>query len=526
MRGTVVTEQITSISDIGRIIQRRKWTLVLPAVLIFLLAAVVALSLPKQYRSTATILIEAQEVPNDYVKANITSFADQRLQTINQRIMGTPKLLEMINRFKLYADKKQSWTMDEIVDRMRNKDIKFSTISADVVDPRSGRPGQATIAFSLSFLGPTPEVAQQVANELSSLYMEENLKVREQQSQGTSNFLADEMRQIQENLADIGAKIAIFKQNNINALPELYPMNMQVYEQVDRDIRQMTDQLRALREKEGYLNNQLSNTPSELVSNDKETLRQLRVNLSELKSKFSDEYPDVIKAKMQIKELEQQLQVGTLDIKGNKPDNPAYIALASQLAGTKLDIESIKRQMGEMTLKRDDYQKRIFIAPKVEESYKLLIVERDNLQQKFDDMSSKALEAKVAHGMEKEQLGERFTLVDPARAPEKPTSPNIPAIMLIGLILGIGSGVGLTALKETGDDAVYDAEALNRLTNLPVLVTIPVIVSDHDLQRKKRALWLAILIVLVGLVGFVFLIHFYVMDLDVIWARLARKLAM
>ena len=201
--------EIKSVNDLIAIVRRCKWHIIMPAVVIFLVVAVVALSLPKRYRSTATILIEAQEVPNDYVKANITSFADQRLQTINQRIMGGPKLLEMIKRFRLYEDKRQSWTMDEIVDRMRKKDIKFTTISADVVDPRSGRPAQATIAFSVTYEGATAESAQQVANELSSLYMAENLKVREQQSEGTSKFLDDEMRTIQASLAAIEGRTGI-----------------------------------------------------------------------------------------------------------------------------------------------------------------------------------------------------------------------------------------------------------------------------------------------------------------------------
>jgi polysaccharide chain length determinant protein (PEP-CTERM system associated) len=517
--------EITSISDLLRIIKRRKWDIVIPAVAIFLLAIIVALSLPKKYRSTATILIEAQEVPTDYVKANITSFADQRLQTINQRIMGTPKLLEMIKRFNLYADKMQSWTTDEIVNKMRKKDIKFATISADVVDPRSGRPGQATIAFSLTFEGPTPEIAQQVATELSSLYMGENLKVREEQSKGTSKFLSDEMKQIQESLAGIESRIASFKQKNINSLPELSQVNMQVFDQTDRDIRQMADQLRTLREKEENLQSQLAATPPELVSNDKETLRQLRVNLVELKSKFSDEYPDVIKTKAQIRELEQQLKAGNRDISGSNPDNPAYIAISSQLAGTKSEVDSIKRQMAEMIKKRDSYQSRIYSTPKVEEAYKFLVVERNNLQQKYDDMSRKAMEAKVAHGMEKEQLGERFILVDPARLPEKPASPNVPAILLIGLILGIGGGVGLAAIKESGDDSVHSAEALSRLTGLPVLVTIPEIISDDDMLGKKRKLKLIIVAVLIGVVVIVCVIHFFIMDLDVIWAKLARKLA-
>lgn len=515
--------EIKTIQDVVEIARRRRKQIIVPAMVIFLVAVLATVVLPRKYRSTATILIEAQEVPSEYVKANITSFADQRLQAINQRIMGAPRLIAMINRLNLYPQLRSSTAIEEVVARM-TKDIKMATISADVVDPRSGRPGQATIAFSVSYTGASPEVAQQVASELSSLYMEENLKEREKQSVGTSKFLNEELQTVQDRLAGIEANIAAFKQRNLSSLPELSQVNMQSYDQADRDIQQLNDQLRTLKEKEGYLHTQLAGVPTELTTNDKEALRQLRQLLTDLKSRFSDQYPDVVKTSIQIKELERQIKAANLDPNGSRPDNPAYIALDSQLAGTRSEIESAKRQISDAVKRRDSYQLRISSSPRVEEGYKNLLVERNNLQQKYDDLSKKAMEARVAHGMEKEQLGERFTLVDPARLPDRPTSPNVPAILLIGLILGTGAGVGAAALKESSDQSVRDIDDLARLTGLPVLVTIPPLVTGEDrvYVGRKRVLTAAVLVV--GLVVLITCIHFYVIDLDVLWARISRKL--
>lgn len=520
-----MSREVTGIYDVIDIVKRRKWFILWPAVVLFIISAVIAYSIPRKYRSTATILIEAQEVPTEYVKANITSFADQRLQTINQRIMGTPKLLDVINRFNLYSDLKSSLTMDEIVDKMRKKDMLFKTISADVVDPRSGQPAQATIAFSIGFEASSPEIAQQIANELSSLYMAENLKAREQQSQGTSKFLSDEMKLVQQNLASIEASIAGFKQQNIHTLPELNQVNMQAFEQTDRDIRQLTDQLRTLREKEVNFQTQLTSTPAEMSTTDKESLKQLKLRLLDLKSRFSDKYPDVVKTKSEINALERQIKANSNDISEANPDNPAYIALSSQLASTRSEIESLKRQITDLTKKKESYQGRLIASPRVEEGYKSLLVQRNNLQQKYDDLSRKVMEAKVAHGMEKEQLGERFTLVDPARVPEKPASPNVPAILLIGLVLGICSGIGAAAIKEAGDQTVRSAEELNDATGFQVLATIPEIVSDDDLfaAGKKRRLY--IVTALLGFVVVIMVFNFMIMDLDVLWAKAARKLA-
>src|SRR5271157_364965 len=152
--------QSISIKDVWAIAKRRKWSLVLPPVSIFLVAAILAFSLPKTYQSTSTILIEEQEIPRDYIISTVTSFAEQRIQVINERIMSMTRLLEIINRFGLYADLRDRWTMEEIVAKMREKDIVFQSVSANVTDP-SGRSRQATIAFTVSYRGDRPAVVQQ-----------------------------------------------------------------------------------------------------------------------------------------------------------------------------------------------------------------------------------------------------------------------------------------------------------------------------------------------------------------------------
>ncbi|MBU0482803.1 MAG: chain-length determining protein, partial [Proteobacteria bacterium] len=178
-----------TLNDYVAIVKRRKWSFILPATIVFVAAAVVALALPSVYKSTSTILIEEQDIPAEFVMTSVTSYAEQRLQSIHQRIVSYTKLLEMINRFNLYPDLKERWTTEEIVEKMR-EDIILEPISTDVVDRRTGRPSVATIAFTLSYEGKSPQVVQRVANTLASLFLEENLQVREKQATETSEFLA------------------------------------------------------------------------------------------------------------------------------------------------------------------------------------------------------------------------------------------------------------------------------------------------------------------------------------------------
>ncbi|HVP79218.1 MAG TPA: XrtA system polysaccharide chain length determinant [Thermodesulfobacteriota bacterium] len=512
-----------TIEDFKEILKRRKWSIILPALICFALAVAAVFILPPIFRSTGTILIEEQEIPREYVMSTVTSYADQRIQSISQRIMSSTRLLEIINRYNLYANLRQRWTIEEVIEKMR-KDIKFQMISADVVDRRTGRPTAAAIAFSISYDGKNPGVVQQVANVLASLYLEENLKVREQQTKGAVKFIEDEMKDVQVKLARLDAKISAYKQENLNTLPELVQLNFQQLDRIERDIEQLDIQLRTSKEKEGALQSQLAGTEPDLANPDKERLKKLRADLVYLKNRFSDLHPDVIKTRAEIAALEKKLKIPTAQAIGDKPDNPAYITLASQLASTQSEIDSLKKQIAAFQEKREEYRRRIENSPRAEEGYRTLMVERNNLQSKYDDLMKKHMETKVASGLEKEQMGERFTLIDPPRMPEKPVSPNRLAILLIGFVLGIGSGVGAASLKEYTDQSVRSAEALTRATGFAVLASIPEMLTSHDVARiRKRRVAIAASIALLILVG-VLLFHYEIMDLDVFWARLMRFL--
>ncbi|MBU3950082.1 MAG: chain-length determining protein [Proteobacteria bacterium] len=519
------TQNTLTVDELIGIVKRRRWSLILPALIVFLIAVVTCLSIDPVYRSTSTILIEEQEISRDYVMATVTSFAEQRLQTLTQRIMSSPRLLNIINQFNLYADKRNKMPIEEIVNNMR-KDIKFEPVTSDIVDSRTGKPSAATIAFTVSYEGRNPAVVQQVANVLASFYLEENIKVKAQQTSSTTKFLEDEAKSVQANLAELEKKIAVYKEKHSVALPELFQFNLQTLDRIDRDLNQMNDQLQTLREKESSLQSQLASIPTNAESDDQMRLRKLNGDLINLRTRVSDEYPDVVKMKAEIAELEKRLNTSSGQSAQQQSGNPVYITLNSQLASIQSEIKSVKRQIDELKNKRTAFNQRIEASPRVEEGYRNLSVERNNTQIKYDDLMKKFMEAKVASGLEKDQLGERFTLINPAELPEKPVKPNIPAILLIGLILGIGAGVGMAALKEYSDQSVRTVEALATATSAIVLVGIPEIVTTEDIRLvwKKRILWLIVLIicVLAGLAAF----HFLVMDLDVLWARIMRRLAL
>lgn len=525
-------EEVKTVRDYLDIVKRRKWAIVLPICAIFFLTSAVTVILPRVYRSTSTILIEEQDIPVEYVKTTVTGYAEQRLQAISQRVMSSQNLNEVIKRFQLYPDLRRKLTSDEVIEIMR-KDIQFAAISVDVVDRgKGGSPTPMTIAFTLSYDGRSPQMVQQVANVLASLYLEENLKARADRAREASKFLDEETKNMQEQLAQVDAKIAKFKEKHVNELPELVSINIQTLDRVEREVDMLKQQLRTAKEREGFLESQLAGIPVDASSQDRILLKDLKAKLVQLKSKYSDKHPDVRKMKTEIAELEVRVKGTPAKSPGGRqrfqaddqPDNPAYVSFAAQLSSVQAEIGTLQRQIDDLNRKRNDYYRRIETSPRVEEAYKALMADRNNIQAKFDEMMKKTMEAKVAQGLEKEQMGERFTIIDPARLPEKPVKPKVPAILLIGLFLGVGAGVGTAAMKEFNDRSVRDPKVLTELMRLPVLVTVPVIVTARDVLRqkiqRKRITVIAAAIFVIGLI----LIHFFVVDLVVLWARLTRRL--
>jgi len=286
--------------DYMNILQRRKWSLILPALIVILITVVVALVLPSIYMSTSTILIEEQDIPADFVMTTVTSYVEQRLQSINQRMMSFTRLSEIIKRFNLYPELKDKVTAEEIVEKMK-EDTLLEPVSTEVVDRRTGRPSSATIAFTLSYQGKNPNTVQQVANVLTSLFLTEDLQVRETQAKETAVFHESEMDKIKEKLADLEARVADYKNEHINELPELLQLNLQSLDRTEREVGLAKEQLRNLNERKVYYQSQLAGIEPYLETEEdmfsQRRLEELKVELVHLTKTFSDEYPDVRKTR-------------------------------------------------------------------------------------------------------------------------------------------------------------------------------------------------------------------------------------
>jgi polysaccharide biosynthesis transport protein len=530
-------ENVLTPGDYWKILKRRKWFLLVPFFLIVILAGAVALLLPPVYKSTATILIEQREIPEEYVTSSMTTYAEQRIQSIRQRVLTTTQLAALIEQFTLYADQRETKTMDEIIAIMRSE-IKLEPVSVEIADRRTGRTATATIAFTLSYEGKDPGKVQKVANTITTLFLEEDLKVRKDQASSTYEFLEREMERVQRDVAEYENRLATFKQQHVNTLPELYQVNMQALENVQRTIDRTRENLRSLREKESTLEAELANTPRDIKDvmsqqekkeDDERRLESLEMALIKLRTQFSDQYPDVKKLKQEIAELSEKVAQDKTRREVEKSseeeriNNPAYVTLNSRLAGIRTDITSVRNHLENLEKEAAEYQARLAATPEVEEKYNVLLTQRNTLKLKLSDLQAKMMDARVSQTLETEQKGERFSLVESARLPDQPFKPNRLAIALIGIVLGIGAGVGLAAIVEFSDTSFRDGETLARATGFPVLTEVGRIITAEE-RMKMRVKRLAGFVAAAGIIaGAVFLFHLYVMDLDVFWAKVMRR---
>jgi len=568
------------IQDYLGMLKRNKNKMLVIALVAFVLTVIIAVKWPATYRSTATILIEQQEIPQDLVRSTVTSFADQRIQVISQRVMSSVNLKKIVEKFDLYKKEQKVDPISVVLDEMR-EDINLSMVSADVMDPISGRPMQATIAFTLSFESESAKKAQQVANELVNLYLNENLKRRSEIATEATSFLAIESKKLAQLMSVLERKLATFKERNESSLPELQSLNMSLMDRTEQQLMETNRQVSSADDRLVYLEAELSQMEPNMtvfsetgqrIYGSKDRLKTLEAQLITLKAKYAGTHPDVVKMeteiaalekdvggvdkleiakqlkgkqaeltvmsdrysadhpdvkkiKQQISRLEEALSLPAKEKKvlDTKPDNPAYIQLLAQLNVAKVERDTTIQLKNKLLAKLEKYEQGLLKAPQVEREYLEMTREYDNTMLKFREVKAKQMEADMAQAMEKDRKAEKFSLIEPPIFPEEPFKPNRKAIVFLGFILSLGLAVAFAIIKEALNSAIYGSRALMAATGELPLVVIPFIENAEDIAVKKKRKIRIVSVLVAGGIAIILIFHFVIMPLDVLWYVLFRK---
>jgi len=503
------------------VVIRRKWWVLIPFLLVLLAGLTYALVAPKVYEAKTLILVIPQRVPQDYVRSIVTVSMEDRLRTITQQVMSRTNLEKIIKRYGLFQDESSKHLLlDEKVERLRER------IHTRVV--RAGRGGGG--AFTISFEGKDPVKVAEVANGLTSNFISENLKMRESQAIGTSQFLADELESVRKRLSEKEDELKRYRTRYMGGLPEQLQTNLSILSRLQAQLDQYNENLRDAENRKILLQQQIAeatrtsstsvagNIGERKMSKENEQLTLFKNQLALLRSRYTENHPDVIRLKEAIAKLEgagkgtssqeTESKVQSFDI------TPVDQTLKRQLEEINLEIARLKQEVAKTQHQIKIYQKRVEDTPKREQELLALNRDYENLKELYHSLLNRKLEAEIAVSMEKKQKGEQFKVLDPAKVPERPIKPDIVKVLGVTLVLGLMLGGGLAYLVEVMDTSFKDPEEVEKELGLPVLLSLPIRYTERELKRIKMKKILAYSSVSIGFIASVFAILVATKGLD------------
>ncbi len=524
------------------ILRRRHWRLILVAFMVWAAVWGVSWFLPAAYKSETLILVEQQKVPEHYVVPNVTSDLQERLQSMTQQILSRTRLMLIIDQFQLYANLKSRLTLDEMVDKMRG-DIKIDLVRAP------GPPGVKTdlTAFKISYSSASPRVAQQVVGQLTSLFIEENLKDRTQQSEDTTSFLEAQLDEARKTLSEQEQRIREFKGKYLGALPTELASNLNILAGLQGRLQQEMQGINQSQQQSMYLETLLdqyrsiqlgvkegSTDPVSPPALDQE-LAKLKAQLAEIQTQYTERHPDYLRLKEQIAKAEKMKQQMTQDLVVAAPEKKSeetvqtgtnkdstnarpttmaemrdmspMLQLEGQVKSAQMEMKNRQKLVSELETQIAEYQARLKETPVREEQLADLTRDYDMSRSNYDSLLAKRNQSELATSLEKRQQGEQFRIIDPPSFPFKPYKPDRLMFGFGGLLAGIFIGIAVIGLSELFDGHIFHESDFKSLVSAPVLAEIPPLPTQLETIQQRRRLrheWIgATAMLLVMVTGFV-----------------------
>jgi polysaccharide chain length determinant protein (PEP-CTERM system associated) len=498
----------------------------------------VAMLLPPVYRATGAILIESQQIPTDLVQATVTTYADERIEVIKQRVMTRENLLRVIRKYNLFADSGPTVTPSDQIDDMR-KTIEVQLVNADVKPDRRGlgTAGSGTIAFRLSFEHKRPEVAQAVANDLMTLFLEENVRVRTQRATQTTEFLTQEADKLKKELDGLEAQIAKYKNEHGRALPENFALGMASMQRLEADLRQLerdsasTEQeLRGLEaEREAAASGQMPLYAAGGGTNSFSELQKAKADVARLSATYTDDHPDVKAAKRKVENLTQAVasegaSAGPGVRRASTGGGGAFARIDARIGAMRQRLQVLEGQKASVRGRLAQMDVSLVRSPEVERGFSALTRDYQSAQKKYEEILAKKMTAQVAENLEEDQKAERFAVLEAPTLPEKPVKPDRKKLLAFSLLLALVAPVGLVSFMEALHGTVRGVGQITAILGQKPLVTVPLIpVAAEVAMRRRMHLYVAaggVLAVALALVA----AHFLLLPLDVLFMKALIRL--
>jgi len=522
-----------NLSTVLETVRRRRLLALLPLLLVLAAAISLAFFLPSVWTARATVLLNGQLVPEAYVRSQASGDPEARLLTLTQQILDGPRLSKIIEQYNLYAAMRRSRPAADVVERMR-RDIR---VEIPEERQRSNRDSR-TLIFTVAYTATDPQVAVNVANTLAMLFDEENRRTSQQQAAGTSEFLETQLREMRTRLAGQEQKITAYKEQYLGELPEQREVNLRTLERLQLQLSIAGENNRRANERRQMISQSLNDldvasamsagsgaTPGMLGETPAAArLAALRQELTALQTTYSDKYPDVIATKEQIRLLEARVAqedkkqaaaqaASAAAPKGgaNQPNratrdlrlaatNPYVLSLMQQQDQAAVEVKATAEEIGSLNRQLSLVQRRLENTPKREAELATITRDYETTRDTFRSLLAKRSEADITSSLERGQQGEQFRVIDPARQPDRPAGPNRLRLLMVGMVLALGAAGAAVIVAEQIDTSYRRADEVRDTAGVPVLSTIPRIVTDADRTAARRQRGLAVAATAVALV--------------------------
>jgi polysaccharide chain length determinant protein (PEP-CTERM system associated) len=486
----MIGQRELTIDDYKMIVRRRIWLLVIPAVLCAIGAYTVSIFLPSRYTSETVVLVEEQAVPENIVRPVVGGGdVNQRLATMQEQILSRTRLQQVVEKFGLYREETGRRPMEELVARLK-KSITVSAVRPMAETRASGLPG-----FTVSVEASQAYLAQQICSEITSYFMQENVLLRSRRAEDTTQFLTKQLEESKRKLDESDAELAKFQQLHMGSMPDEVATNLSMLSGLSAQLEAATQGLnRAQQDKvftESMLNQQLAASRPTQMGDNPDTLRKqyvaLQERLASLQIRYTDEYPDVVKTKSEIAELQKRMNeeaeanktqpAGKPTTENAAVDSPQIQQLRAQLHQIEVTVRERLADQIRIQQQINNLQAKLQMSPAVQQEYKSLTRDSQTASNIYNDLLKKQSDSQMGTELELRQQGEQFRVLDAPSLPQQPTFPNRPLFGFGGLMGGLGIGLGIAFILEAQDTTLRTERDVEHLMKLPVLAMIPAVLA-------------------------------------------------
>jgi polysaccharide biosynthesis transport protein len=492
-------------AQIPQLLYRRRWWIVLSTVAVTLAAIPVVELLPNRYTSEATVLVIQQQVPERYVVSTTTTDISEALQGMTQEVLSRSSLLSIIDAVGLYAKERSHVAPEQLITRMRRR--------LDIQPLESGATRRNVNSFRISFVADDAHLAQEVTSRVTSLFIQENVKMREHQATATTGFLGEQLAAVKKQLETQEALVQSFKMQHLGDLPEQQQGNVQILSSLSGQLQNTAAALSRAQEQKVYLESLLRGyqnvtthetgtevgptaDPTDSASDALEQeIARLHAERNTLLSKYKASHPDVVEKDAEIAKVEallaqsQSLQTATEPQKNGPPtvltrkkEDAPTAQVKSQLEANQVELENLTKDANQLKEKIARYQERLNSTPVREQQLAGMLRDYELLKLNYADLLKKQLESGLAVSLEKHQEGQQFRVIDPASLPAV-ASPNRLMLRLGGAVGGLVLGLALAFVLDIMNRPFYTEKELSHSFPAPLVLGIPLLLTPAQVRK-------------------------------------------